>query len=115
MTIFDLVMLKYPGIQRVSYWNTCPDGAEWDDPYDGLIWENEEVPKPSKEDIANWMKDSDLLAKYKSPEVVESNSEILKQLEAIDLKSIRALRTNDTNRLQALEQQAVVLRNQLIK
>lgn len=42
------------------------------------------------------------------------NFDILKQLEEIDLKSIRAIRSNDTQRLAELEAQASALRLQFI-
>jgi hypothetical protein len=40
---------------------------------------------------------------------------ILSELNAIDFKSIRPLRSGDTERLAALEKQAVTLRNELAK
>jgi hypothetical protein len=45
---FDKVLYLYPNIQRVAYWYTQYDGTPWSDPYDGLIWENTEIEKPSK-------------------------------------------------------------------
>jgi hypothetical protein len=55
--IFDVILLKYPGIQQVSYWHAQYDGSPWEDPYDGLRWENSEVPKPSKEDVYKWIEE----------------------------------------------------------
>lgn len=43
----------------------------------------------------------------------ERKQEILEELNALDLKSIRALRANETERLQELENQAIELRNEL--
>ena len=43
------------------------------------------------------------------------NEEIYKKLEDIDIKSIRALRTDDKDRLIQLEEEAKVLRAQIIK
>lgn len=57
MSIIKVISLKYPGIQRVSYWQTKFDGTPWDDPYEGLVWENTEIPKPTKEELALWEKD----------------------------------------------------------
>lgn len=50
-----------------------------------------------------------------SPQIIvdDSKFKILQQLDEIDAKSIRALRTNDTTRLAALESQAQALRKQL--
>ena len=53
-TIIDVILAKYPGIQHVVYWHTQHDGSAWEHPYEGLIWENTEIPKPSKEEIAQW-------------------------------------------------------------
>lgn len=47
--------------------------------------------------------------------ILEYNNAIIAQLKEIDSKSIRALRTNDTERLNALEAQAASLRAQLRK
>jgi hypothetical protein len=60
MNYFDAILYKYPGIEHVSYWYTQKDGTAWLDPYDGLIWENKDIPKPSKEDLKQWVKDYDL-------------------------------------------------------
>ena len=43
----------------------------------------------------------------------ERKQEILEELNALDLKSIRALRANEAERLQELENQAIELRNEL--
>lgn len=53
ISIMDKVLHMYPKIQRVSYWCTQFDGTPWDDPYDGLVWENEDVPKPTKDLLAS--------------------------------------------------------------
>lgn len=52
--MIDIILAKYPGIQHIVYWHTQQDGSNWEHPYDGLIWENTEIPKPSKEEIARW-------------------------------------------------------------
>jgi len=43
-----------------------------------------------------------------------TNAPIYEQLDSIDLKSIRAIRTNDTARIAQLESQAVALRAKLV-
>lgn len=57
MNYIDIITLKYPEIQHVSYWGTQFDGTPWEDPYDGLKWENTEIPKPTKEELALWEKE----------------------------------------------------------
>lgn len=47
-TYFDKVLYLYPNIQGVSYWYTQYDGTPWNDLYDGLVWENKDMPKPLK-------------------------------------------------------------------
>jgi hypothetical protein len=49
ITYIDKILYLYPGIQRVSYFHTQSDGTPWQDPYDGIVWENESIPKPTKE------------------------------------------------------------------
>lgn len=49
----------------------------------------------------------------KTPTTDEQKQAILDQLAAIDSKSIRAIRTNDTTRMAAWETQAATLRTQL--
>ncbi len=47
-------------------------------------------------------------------EIFEHNKIILEQLRVLDMKSIRAIRENDTNRIEELEAQAVTLRAILV-
>jgi hypothetical protein len=47
----DRILYLYPEIQGVSYWHTQYTGEAWDDLYDGIVWENTEIPKPSKEQL----------------------------------------------------------------
>ena len=53
------------------------------------------------------------IAEQERLEQEAKNKEIYKQLEELDLKSIRALRSNDVSRLELLEAQAAELRKQL--
>jgi hypothetical protein len=50
---------------------------------------------------------------YKEEQFKLLNADILDQLKAIDQKSIRSLRINDTEKLAELEQQAIELRKKL--
>lgn len=107
-TYLDRVLYLYPGIQGVTFWQTQPDGTPWNDAYDGIVWENTEIKKPTKRQL-------DAIVGYSEEYLKQANAEIYKKLDEIDTKSIRALRTGDTNRLESLEQEAVALREQLIK
>jgi hypothetical protein len=44
----EKVLYLYPNIQKVMYWHTQYDGTPWNDPYDGFVWENQEIEKPTK-------------------------------------------------------------------
>ncbi len=114
ISIIDAIRLKYPGIERVVYWSHQLDGTPWNNPYDGLIWENTEIPQPTIEELEQWREDPLLISDYIKQQNALTNIAILDQLDQVDLKSIRALRTNDTERLAALEIQADALRAQLL-
>lgn len=46
----DRILTLYPGIEHVVVWAQEPvTGEEFSDPYLGIIWNNLNVPKPSKE------------------------------------------------------------------
>lgn len=60
--IIDIILQKYPGIQGVSYWSANQDGTPLKDPYDGLVWDNQAIPKPSKKEFNDWINDSSLIA-----------------------------------------------------
>lgn len=105
---FDKILKLYPGIQGVAYWHTQQDGTPWEDPYDGIVWENAEIKKPTKKQL-------DAVVGYSDEYLKQENSDIYRKLDEIDMKSIRALRTGDTSRLESLEQEAIALRAQLIK
>ena len=112
MTILDIILLRYPGLEGVTYWNTQYDGTPWKHPYEGLKWENTEVPKPSKEDISGW--EIEFASKWEFEQNKRNNQPIYDQLNKLDLNSIRALRTKDESRLADIEQQAEALRAQLL-
>ncbi len=50
-TYLDKAMVLHPGIQHVMYWGSQYDGTPWADPYDGLVWNNKEIPKPTKSEL----------------------------------------------------------------
>ena len=45
MTIIDVILKKYPGIQHITLFG---------DAYEGLVWEHPTIPKPTSEDIDAW-------------------------------------------------------------
>ena len=51
ITYLDKVQYLHPGIQHVMYWHDKNPEADFDDPYDRLLWENKDFPKPSKEEL----------------------------------------------------------------
>lgn len=73
-------------------------------------WNLSGIKEPTKEEI-----DIEIVGLRQQKENTINNETIYNELEKIDLKSIRALRTGDTNRLESLEQDAIALRAQLIK
>lgn len=76
-------------------------------------WSLEDIPMPSADDLQKWEQEVSTL--YQQEQFGIVNREILLQLEEIDKKSIRALRSGDAVRLQQLENEAELLRQQLVK
>lgn len=113
MSIFDTLILKYPGVEGITYHHTKEDGSAWSDPYEGLVWENKDIAKPTKKNLRDWAIEFE--AAYQQKRLKDLNKDVYEKLDEIDLKSIRALRTGDTERLQQLEAEAVELRSQLVK
>ncbi len=68
-------------------------------------------------EFLNWVAGGNTPEPYDPPTLVQlamqRRQEILTSLNAIDAKSIRALRENDQARLAELDEQAKILRNQL--
>jgi len=110
MNIADILTLKYPNANfRVGGDIVLQDDG------DGVVyiaqWDMN-TPQPTEKELAQWAIDLEPLYVKQQKEII--NKPIIQQLEEIDAKSIRALRTNDIGRLQSLEEQAVELRKQLI-
>ncbi len=52
--VIEAVTVIYPDIKDgFSYWQTKPDGTPWESDIEGLVWENENYPKPSLEQLNN--------------------------------------------------------------
>lgn len=75
---------------------------------DITAWPDGIGPVPTQEQIEAWRKEYDAAESKR-----EWNAAILAALEAIDAKSIRALRECDDARIAELERQAASLRDQL--
>lgn len=83
MNIIDVILAKYPDIQGVTYWYTKPDGSEHNDPYDGLLWDNKEFPKPTRKELVAWAKTYDLVLRQKEAVKKRKYPAIEKQLEML--------------------------------
>jgi hypothetical protein len=109
----QVLMLKYKGIDFINDVNLQDDLddkgvfiAGWNTAKLGVV--------PTASDLLAWQSDPILVqqAVYESNKV--TNAPIYSALDAIDTKSIRALRSGDTARLSQLENEAVALRAQLL-
>lgn len=112
MNIVELTDLLYPGeIDKgnISFVQEVPDGPI-------LIghWNVGGVDKPTEESILSHAEYPDIIHKHQCQVNCELNKPILAQLDAIDLKSIRALRAGDQTYIQQYEQEAQDLRAQLL-
>ena len=108
INLADILKLKFPHIDFVTEVRLQDDG-------EGIHiseWNMDGVDKPTDEVLASWA--NEVQAKYDAGQRAVLNKHIYDQLDAVDVKSIRALRTNDTQRLAELEQQAIALRQQLV-
>lgn len=76
---------------------------------------NREEPKPTQKDLDKWAIDfADEYTQEKAKEEFKQrNEDVLKQLDEVDFKSIRAIREADQERIDELEAEAVALRAQL--
>lgn len=107
MTLAELLLLKYPDILFPQECVLQDDGsgqyiAQW----------SRAEPKPNEGDLSSWAVELEQAYIFKQNKL--ANAPIYEQLDAIDLKSIRAIRTNDTARIAALEADASALRAQLL-
>lgn len=77
-------------------------------------WAVSDVDVPSAEILLDWQTDENTIRQYAFLQNKLKNKELYAQLDLIDLKSIRALRSNDTARLTELENEAILIRQQLL-
>lgn len=110
MNLVDILKIKYPSAD-FAFKLIVQDNGEGQ--YIAQ-WDNTLGEQPTQEQIDSWQQDSTVQQQYTFNQNKITNQSIYDQLDAIDAKSIRALRTNDTVRLTALETQAAALRAQLL-
>lgn len=52
LSVIKAIQEIYPSIEGgFSYWKTKKDGKNWDNPIDGLVWENTKFSKPTWKQI----------------------------------------------------------------
>lgn len=107
MQLYDILKLKFPNADFRNSIKLQDDGKgvyikEW----------NLQDPQPTQDDIDQWQTDYAQAYQFQQNKII--NQSIYDALKEIDDKSIRALRSNDTQRLTDLENQAVALRAQLL-
>lgn len=108
INLADIIQLKFPEVDLRFQVQVFDDGSG---PYIKK-WDESLGPFPTDEVLAQW--EQDVLSDYNAKQFKIINRSVLDQLEAIDIKTIRALRTNDQDRINQLEQEAAQLRAQLI-
>lgn len=111
--LYELLRLKFPMLDFSLTNNeiivSCDDDREWISK-----WLCESPPQPTEQDIQSYRDDPELQAKYQFLLNTQTNALILAKLDALDLKSIRALRAGDQTYIQQYEQEAQQLRAQLL-
>jgi len=107
MNLVDILRIKFPNASLIWDIIIQDDGKG---PYI-KAW-NIDAPKPTQEDLEAWAIEVQPL--YVAEQNKLANAPIYEQLAEIDLKSIRALRADDKERLASLEAEAAILRGKLL-
>lgn len=110
MQLNDLLKLKFPTANFRKDILLQNDG-------EGIYikeWNLANVNQPTSDEILTWSIDPTLVASYTAQQNAITNAPIIAQLEAIDMKTIRALRENDTVRIAQFASDAAALRAQLV-
>ena len=110
MNIYEILSLKFPNADFM-YDIKLADLGKGAGPFI-KEWNISGVAKPDQATLAQWEQEVSALYTKKQNDIL--NAPILKQLDKIDMKSVRAIRTNDTAKMAALEAEAVALRGQLL-
>lgn len=109
MTLIEVLKIMYPNANFLRDIIVQDEGqgqyiAQW----------HLEDEQPSADQISAWMKNAEINQQHIFNLNKITNQPIYVQLEEIDRKTIRAFRTQDGSRIDALEAQAVELRKQLL-
>lgn len=110
MNIYEILSLKFPDADFMSDIKLS-DLGKGAGPFI-KEWNIAGVALPDQKTLDQWA--VDVSPAYAVQQKAITNAHITKKLDAIDLKSIRAIRTNDTARLAELESQAAALRAKLV-
>lgn len=110
MNIVDIISLKFPN-EFNQHLIQIGDHGLGKGP-EIVVWPDF-LPPYTHENLMLW--EIEINSQWKEHQFQTVNSIVLQQLEDLDLKSIRALRANDLNKLDELEKQAVKLRQQIIR
>lgn len=86
----------------------------WNVPYSIVSLSLNVVGQPTASQLLAWQTDTITTQTYTYQQNTITNAQIIIQLQAIDAKSIRALRENDPTYLASLTTQAVALRAKLL-
>ena len=111
MNLAELIIIKYPTLRNLYDFQVGDHGLG--NGQEIVSWTNT-FPMPSATDITAWMADPTVQQQYTFAQNKLTNQAIYAQLDAIDVKSVRPLRANDSALLATLEQQAATLRTQLL-
>jgi hypothetical protein len=113
--LVNIIQIKYPEV-TIGF----PDGqVQLGNHSDGngdfiQLWNVPNVEQPTNEQLQEWSIDIEVLQQYQFQQNKILNIPIIAQLEAIDLKTIRSLRENDTDRIAQFTAQAATLRASLL-
>jgi hypothetical protein len=93
ITLLDKVLFLHPGIQGVVYWNDPNPLAPSADPYERLLWDNKDIPKPTKAAL-----DAITDLEVEDAKKDEQRLQLAKQIEESDLfKLLNHLRNKPNN------------------
>lgn len=111
MNIYDVLKIKYPEADFRKGIIIFDDGQG---PYI-KEWNLPDLIQPSMQEIEDWKTDPLVLEAFNKKANDLLNAPIYAELDALDLKSIRAIRGGDSIYIASLEGQAQALRDKLIK
>lgn len=109
MNLIDVLKIKYPNANFLSEIQVGDDGTG----QRIVMWLLDEL-EPDQAIIDEWMNDPEVIETHENNERAIYNEPIIKALQELDLRSIRAIRSNDTEQMAELESEAQLLRDQLI-